>query len=135
VPFRSVFDFESMSLKEKIEVRASSEWPEIAKYFDEYHNVVQHNVSVHAHRMHMGLEPIGKVQYVGNTFVIPVHQYVAKEFQWEVGPDGISHKPSCEYRLSGYSKPFECHCGKRRERSIFKKTEECLPYKEEEVPF
>lgn len=83
---QNVIEFEELKEDSKKRIRDSHEWPEIAKYYNRYHDVIQHNVSVHAYRMRTGLEPIGKVQYVGNTFVQPIHSKVPKDQQWKLGP-------------------------------------------------
>ena len=139
---QAVIDFEAMKPKDKQAVRDSSEWPEIARYYDQYQDVIQHNVSFHAHKMRMGEELIGLVQYVGNTFIFPVHKPVPKDQQWERGPDKIWHKPDCEHRISGYRKAEGCYCAGKRKRvfsDLPKEPErkERLPYKDdvEEVPF
>ncbi len=115
-----------MDREDKDKLKGTPEYGEIEKYYDEYHWTIQHNVSVHAYRMNMGQEPIGKVQYVQNTFVLPVHYPVPKNQQWEEGPDKIYHNPSCPYKESGYSDELarECHCGKKRAKPIFEKIKE-----------
>lgn len=116
-----VLEFEKSSFKDKSEIRYSSEWPEIAKYYNEYHSIIQHNMATHAFRMRKGIEPIGKVQYIGNTFIIPIHYPTPKDQHWEKGPDNIYHKPSCQFRISNYTDSNPCHCGKGRERNLFGK--------------
>ncbi len=66
---RAVSEFESLSLKERDKIRGSSEWTEIAKHYDRYHEVIQLNVSEHLWRQKIGFEPRGLIEYVFGSFV------------------------------------------------------------------
>src|SRR4030042_5359365 len=71
---RNVIEFEGLKREGKEKIRESSEGTEIARYYDRIQEVLQHNISVHAYRMRIGLEPIGRVQYIENNFVYPIHK-------------------------------------------------------------
>ena len=118
-----VAEYGKMNKEDREKLIGTDEFQQVKNYYDEYHWTIQHNISVHVHRMKMGQESIGKVQYIGNTFVLPVHYPVPKDQQWEEGPDGIFHPPSCAYRESRYDKEMlrECRCGKKKRKYIFEK--------------
>lgn len=118
----TVIEFEKLNSKAKEKVRDSEEWPEIARYYDRYHEVIQHNVGVHAWRQMIGLEPRGRVEYVNGSFVMPLRELIPKEEQWEFGPDKLWHKPDCEYRKSEYKEGI-CECNPSRKRMRFQKKE------------
>ncbi len=64
-----VTEFEGLSEKEKQKVRDSKEWPEIAKYYDDYHDTVQHNVGEHIWRQRIGYEPRGLISFTYGRFI------------------------------------------------------------------
>lgn len=122
-----VIDFERLSDAGKEKVRESPQWPELARYYDRYHDVIQHNVGEHAWRQQIGYEPRGKVEYVNGTYTEPLRRPIPKEQQWEIGPDNFWHRPECPYRLSDYQK-LECDCHRGRRQPKAKKDLDQVPF-------
>ncbi len=109
-----------MDKREKEKVRISPEWPEIARYYDKYHDVIQHNVAVHSWRQKCGLEPRGMVEYGKVRFVFPLIETYPESLKWVKGPDEKTHGPDCKYRSHDWNDPFWCDCrghiGRKKEK-------------------
>ncbi len=67
---QSVIKFEKMGEKAKAKVREStSEWPEIAKYYIQYHDTIANNIGEHLWLQKSGQEPRGLISYTCGSFI------------------------------------------------------------------
>jgi len=99
-----------MSYKEKVNVRGSELWPEIASYYDEQWDVVQANHSNYRYMMQTGEMPIGTVPYLRGQVSV-LQPAIQDSEKWVKEPTGkIPHKPECAYRTGGWKDRYLCHC-------------------------
>ena len=115
-----VTEFEKMSPKQKADFRDSEEWPEVASYYDEYFDTVQRNVGKKLWMMKTGQIPCGKIEYLGNTSIVPPKPVPESERRTRDPGGVVYHKPDCKFRLANWSDYTLCRCYSVIPRRIFK---------------